>query len=307
MSRRVRRARRTHRGWGCSSARATRSDLRSASRVRDRRNGHGSAGLPSITRWTRLRVRPVTTYRARPECSAHAARLGTVAARGRALAAPGCQDHWRTSAWTDANARVQTLEAVLQGTRRRRTKSHDRPRPSLPVPRVAGLARGRGPRAHGPRRQRIRAPHQLPVPLGATGDGMTRPGLHLLVQGARAGVLRRRARLPDRGDPLTAPDHRPFLLATDLRAAGDRDLRVDPHVGREGLYPQGGSHAIRRACCDLLARLDRERRQARAGGVLRRPAGTRPAADASASSQSSGCGTTPSGYRQSAARTWSAP
>jgi hypothetical protein len=31
--------------------------------------------------------------------------------RSRRLDAKG---HWRTSAWTDANARVQTLEAVLR-------------------------------------------------------------------------------------------------------------------------------------------------------------------------------------------------
>lgn len=61
---------------------------------------------------------------------------------------------------------------------------------------------------------------------------------------------------------MTAPDHRPFLLATDLRAAGDAICELIRMSDEEGAYTRKEGLAIRRACYDLLARLDRERRQA---------------------------------------------
>jgi len=75
---------------------------------------------------------------------------------------------------------------------------------------------------------------------------------------------------------MTAPDHRPYLLATDLRTAEDvatwlrehaeqwrRDAVADPSVGARSVrLDYAGLRAIQGAHADLLARLDRERRQA---------------------------------------------
>ena len=75
---------------------------------------------------------------------------------------------------------------------------------------------------------------------------------------------------------MTAPDHTPYLLATDLRTAEDvatwlrehaeqwrRDAVADPSVGARSVrLDYAGLRAIQGAHADLLARLDHERRQA---------------------------------------------
>ena len=75
---------------------------------------------------------------------------------------------------------------------------------------------------------------------------------------------------------MTAPDHRPYLLATELRTAEDvaawleehaeqwrRDAVADPSVGARSVrLDYAGLRALQGAHADLRARLDRERRQA---------------------------------------------
>jgi len=82
---------------------------------------------------------------------------------------------------------------------------------------------------------------------------------------------------------MTAPDHTPYLLATDLRTAEDvatwlrehaeqwrRDAVADPSVGARSVrLDYAGLRAIQGAHADLLARLDRERRQACRRGARR--------------------------------------
>jgi hypothetical protein len=81
---------------------------------------------------------------------------------------------------------------------------------------------------------------------------------------------------------MTAPDHRPYLLATDLRTAEDvarwlrehaeqwrRDAVADPSVGARSVrLDYAGLRALQGAHADLRARLDRERRQACRRGAL---------------------------------------
>lgn len=75
---------------------------------------------------------------------------------------------------------------------------------------------------------------------------------------------------------MTAPDHRPYLLPTDLRTAEDVarwllehaeqwriDAAADPSLGARSVrLDYGGLRALQGAHADLRARLDRERRQA---------------------------------------------
>lgn len=81
---------------------------------------------------------------------------------------------------------------------------------------------------------------------------------------------------------MTAPDHRPYLLPTDLRTAEDAaewlrehaaewraDARAHPEVGaRLVRLDYGGAVTLDGALSDLTARLDRERRQACRRGAL---------------------------------------
>ena len=81
---------------------------------------------------------------------------------------------------------------------------------------------------------------------------------------------------------MTAPDHRPYLLATELRTAEDvaawleehaeqwrRDAVADPSVGARSVrLDYAGLRALQGAHADLRTRLDRERRQACRRGAL---------------------------------------
>lgn len=61
---------------------------------------------------------------------------------------------------------------------------------------------------------------------------------------------------------MTAPDHRPYAVPGDLITAGDAICELIRMSDEEGAYTRKEGLAIRRACYALLARLDRERRQA---------------------------------------------
>ena len=81
---------------------------------------------------------------------------------------------------------------------------------------------------------------------------------------------------------MTAPDHRPYLLATELRTAEDVaawleehaeqwriDAAADPSLGARSVrLDYAGLRALQGAHADLRARLDRERRQACRRGAL---------------------------------------
>ena len=63
---------------------------------------------------------------------------------------------------------------------------------------------------------------------------------------------------------MTAPDHTPYLAATDLRTALDAADWLDKRIPR----PHRIEDAVRYAVDDLRAQIDRERRQACRRGAL---------------------------------------
>lgn len=62
---------------------------------------------------------------------------------------------------------------------------------------------------------------------------------------------------------MTAPvDPRPYAGPADLVTAHEAVCEMIRMADVEGAFTRSEGKAIRRACCDMLARLDRERRQA---------------------------------------------